>query len=160
MHPRTIATLKELEDATWFVNVGRREPVSNTGFVSTRNEALKNSERESWEALCLEAANQYRERLVERDMPRFSRWNSIVEEVKKSTIPLVLRKTQCVVDANDLPQAFVHTVQWDILHVCMEAEYADVFPPDFYAVLAYWYAQGHFPCGWEGDFPKGKLLVY
>jgi len=55
---------------------------------------------------------------------------------------------------------FEHCVQWDILHVCMEAECADVFPAAYYASQAYWYVKGHFPCGWEGEFPKGKLIIY
>jgi hypothetical protein len=55
---------------------------------------------------------------------------------------------------------FENMVQWDILHVCMEAEYADVYPPGFYASQAYWYVKGHYPCGWQGEFPKGKLIIY
>jgi hypothetical protein len=23
-----------------------------------------------------------------------------------------------------------------------------------------WFAQGHWPCGWMGEYPKGKLMVY
>lgn len=42
----------------------------------------------------------------------------------------------------------------------LKARYADVCPPGFYASQAYWYVQGHFPCGWQGEFPKGKLVVY
>ena len=61
---------------------------------------------------------------------------------------------------NNLPKVFEDTVQWDILGVCMEAEYADIFQPGFYASQAYWYINGHFPCGWEGKFPNGKLIVY
>ena len=57
-------------------------------------------------------------------------------------------------------QKSLSAVQWDILHVCMEAEYADVYPPGFYASQAYWYVKGHFPCGWQGEFPNGKLIVY
>ncbi len=37
---------------------------------------------------------------------------------------------------------------------------ADVYPPGFYASQAYWYASGHFPCGWRGKVPQGKLIVY
>jgi hypothetical protein len=59
-----------------------------------------------------------------------------------------------------VPGAFVDTVDWDILHVCMEAEYADVYPPGFFASQAFWYVQGHFPCGWEGEFPAGRLVLY
>jgi hypothetical protein len=24
----------------------------------------------------------------------------------------------------------------------------------------YWYRQGHWPCGWEGDWPEGRLVVF
>jgi hypothetical protein len=58
------------------------------------------------------------------------------------------------------PRTFEDAVQWDILNVCMEAEYADIYPPGFYASQAYWYVKGHFPCGWQGNFPEGKLIMY
>jgi hypothetical protein len=64
------------------------------------------------------------------------------------------------VEAHGLPEIFEDTVRWDILHVCMEAEYADVSPPGFFASQAYWYVQVHFPCGWTGSFPDGKLVLY
>jgi hypothetical protein len=87
-------------------------------------------------------------------------WNEIVIEIKKITEPFVRQKIEVVVKEHDLPPVFEHCVQWDVLHVCMEAEYADVFPPAYYASQAYWYVKGHFPCGWEGEFSKGKLIIY
>src|SRR5262249_31632568 len=59
-----------------------------------------------------------------------------------------------------LPKVFGNTVRWDILHLCMEAEFADVYPPGYYASQAYWYAHGHFPCGWRGEFSSGTLIVF
>ena len=73
---------------------------------------------------------------------------------------LVQEKCQQVVEENNLPQVFLDTVDWDIIGVLMEAEYADVYPPGYYASQAYWYVHGHFPCGWQGKFPKGKLIIY
>jgi hypothetical protein len=80
--------------------------------------------------------------------------------VKPRVEDLVERKTRNIVLAENLPRAFVDTVLWDILHVCMESEFADSYPPGFYASQAYWYFKGHFPCGWEGDFPIGQIVVY
>lgn len=66
-----------------------------------------------------------------------------------------------MISEQGLPKIFLDMVDWDILHLCMEAEYAEVYPPGFYASQAYWYMQGHFPCGWQGPFPKGgKLVIY
>ena len=115
---------------------------------------------EPWESLCQDAANQYRTRLLEHDKQRFRDWNLLVREIKGKTVPLVLSKTKKMVDANQLPKGFIDTVQWDILHLCMESEYADVFPPGFFASQAFWYIKGHFPCGWKGKFPDGQLVVF
>lgn len=59
-----------------------------------------------------------------------------------------------------VPDAIETTVQWDVLHLAAEAAFADVCPPGFYASQAYWYVKGHFPCGWQGDFPDGKLVIF
>src|SRR5262249_48572262 len=102
----------------------------------------------------------YRERLLERSRERFERWNDVAIGLKRNTIPIVVRKISSVVAEHGLPESFVDIVQWNILHVCMEAEYADVYPPRFYAGLAYWYFNGHFPCAWEGEFPRGRPIIY
>jgi hypothetical protein len=159
MHPRTVATLERLEEAAWFSRVGIKDATAAI-VLSSWDEAIAHCASCEWEDLCLEAANQYRERLVERSPERFEKWNDVVDEMKKMTVFLVRRKIETVVREHSLPKVFEDTVQWDILHVCMEAEYADVYPPGFYASQAYWYVNGHFPCGWKGDFPKGMLVIY
>ena len=159
MHPRTLATLQTLETANWFANVG----VQNTRsaiVLSSWQQAIRHCSSPEWQDLCLEAANQYCERLAEKSAVRFAEWNRIVLEVKQATVPLVHQKIEAVVRSHNLPNVFENCVQWDIVHVCMEAEYADVFPPGYFASQAYWYVKGHFPCGWEGEFPKGRLIIY
>jgi hypothetical protein len=159
MHPQTIATVEQLERAKWFTNVGV-EDAQETIVLSSWQEAIEHCSSVEWENLCLEARNQYSERLIERSRVRFNQWNDIVASIKVITEPIVRKKVEAVVRDHDLPKVFEDTVQWDILHVCMEAEYADVYQPGFYASQAFWYINGHFPCGWEGSFPNGTLIVY
>jgi hypothetical protein len=160
MQPKTVATMDRLEDAAWFSRVGVHD--SDVPLVlSSWQEAVEHCSSAAWKDLCLEAANQYSERLFERSPERFHRWNEIATEVRAVVIPLVSRKIEAVVAEHHLPIAFEHSVRWDMIHLCMESEYADVYPPGFYASHAYWYVQGHFPCGWQGEFPKdGRLIVY
>jgi hypothetical protein len=80
--------------------------------------------------------------------------------LKAITIPFVQHKIEAVVGQNNLPTVFENMVQWDILGVCLESEFADLYPPGFFTSNAYWYTKGHFPCGWQGDFPQGKLMIY
>jgi hypothetical protein len=159
MHGRTIATLDELENAAWFSRVGVKDATAAI-VLSSWDEAIEHCGSVEWENLCLEAYNQYHQRLAERSPERCAKWNDVVVELQKTTIPFVRRKIDAVVREHSLPKVFEDTVQWDVLAVCMEAEYADVYPPGFYASQAYWYVHGHFPCGWRGEFPKGTLIVY
>ena len=159
MNARTVATLDELERAAWFSHVGVKD--TTTAIVlSSWEEAVAQCSSVAWENLCIEASNQYRERLVERSKERFAKWNEVVRELKGTTVPFVKRKIESVMQQHALPKVFEDMVQWDVLGVCTEAEYSDIYPPGFYASHAYWYSKGHFPCGWRGNFPEGALIVY
>lgn len=159
MHDRTRATLDQLEHIEWFRSVGKHD-TSNAIVLSSWSEAIEHCKSDSWQDLLQEAQNQYFDQIWRRDKEFTRKWNSIVDEVKPITTALVERKTLNVVKTHQLPKIFLDTVNWDILHLAMESEYADVYPPGFFASQAYWYVQGHFPCGWKGDFPKGKLIIY
>jgi hypothetical protein len=156
---RTFETLAELRDVEWFSHVGVHD-TDAADVLSSWQEAVESSESLEWENLCLEAVNQYHARIREQYPEQLAQWNARVEIVRPLSRSLVQIKTQKVVQENNLPRAFISTVDWDILHVCMEAEYADVQPPGFYASQAYWYVKGHFPCGWRGDFPAGRLVIF
>ena len=160
MHPRTTATLSRLRQSSWFENIGVRD-TEVAIVVETWDEAIASCTSLTWENLCLEAANQYRARLLERSPSEFSRWNDVVKAVKPLARDLVQEKIADIIVQNNLPSGFGDTVNWDILHLCMECEFADVFPPGYYASQAYWYSKGRFPCGWHGSFPKdGKLMIF
>ncbi len=88
------------------------------------------------------------------------KWNETVTSTKKVIEPIVHEKTQEVIVEFDLPEVFIDTVEWDILHIALEAEFSNFVPPAFYASQAYWYVKGHFPCGWQGEFPNGTLIIY
>jgi hypothetical protein len=159
MHSRTLEMLERIEKAPLFSRVGVIEG-SDVAFVTSWSEAIAICDTSEWEDLQLDALNQYCKCLAERSMERFHRWNDTVDEVKKIARPLVARKIAGVVRENHLPRIFSVQVKHDITLVCMEAEYADVCPPGFFTSLGHWYVNGHFPCGWWGAFPLGKLVVY
>ena len=49
-----------------------------------------------------------------------------------------------------------------VLGLCMEHAYRQQRGlPQFFHALQKVYAEGHFPCGWEGGkYPRGKLLIW
>jgi hypothetical protein len=160
MHSRTIATLDRLEKASWFSRVGIKEGY-DVAVVRSWSEAIYHCGSLAWEDCQLDAQNQYSAYLAQRSNKLWHRrWNDTVDEVKKTTRPLVDRKIATVVRDNNLPEVFKGQVNCAIIGFCMESEYADVCPPGFYTNLGHWYLNGHFPCGWWGMFPAGKLVVY
>jgi hypothetical protein len=90
----------------------------------------------------------------------FPEWDRVREELKPSVVSLVERKTADVVRREGLPPVFVKTVTIDMLYLAVESEFCEVVPGGFFTANSFYYANGHFPCGWEGRFPEGRLIVF
>ena len=159
MHARIIARIHELEKASWFSRVGVAASPS-VATVSSWREAIGYSVAPEWEDLRLDMINEYRVYIHQHHWERLQAWNEIIVEIKKITEPLVDRKTEDVVKRIEPPRSFRTGIYSDVELFCMEAEYDDICPPGFFTRLGAWYLDGHFPCGWWGPFPEGKLIVY
>lgn len=159
MQLQTRKILDELAHLAWFRNVGQHD-IETMLIVASWHEAIESCRSLSWENLQLEAANQYRARLLECSKEHFKLWNAIVTDVKPLVESLVERKIAVVVDINKFDKVFVDSVKWDILHLAVETEYADICSPGFFTILAQCYRSGHFPCGWQGNYPDGRLVIY
>lgn len=159
MNGSTIATLHQLYATEWFTRLGVRDTQA-ARVLASWDEAVAHCASPEWEALTQEAVNRYTEQLAVRAPDRFRRWNEIVREVKPTVAALVEAKVAATVAAHALPDVVSAAVRWDVLHLCLESEYADVQPPGFFAAQAFWYTVGHFPCGWDGDFPAGTRVVF
>jgi hypothetical protein len=93
---------------------------------------------------------------------RFRQWNDVVDAVKAVLHPLVKKKVTPVLRRLELPggpKAVEDCVRWDVLHACMELEYADVCRPGFGNGLMRWYLAGRFPCGWGELAADGKIRL-
>ena len=71
MKPATIATLQELDAVEWFVKVGCRD-TDVAEVLGSWDGAIEHCTSDEWKDLTLEAANQYRERLMERSPQRLA----------------------------------------------------------------------------------------
>lgn len=161
LRPPTLTTLKEISTFPWFSRVGERDAnVSTAALLGNWYEAISSVESEEWEQTCLDAANGYADQLSKAAPLRFRDWNDKVEAIKRTIVPMIRALFSTRPDLQTLPVVVRDSVQWDILHVCLEAEFSDCVPPGFYASNSYWYRAGHFPCGWQGKFPDGRIIIY
>ena len=159
MNQETLDAFDRLEKNDWFSALGQ----SREGpfvVVGSWKEAVEGCGGPEWQDLILEAANRYSEAVARRDTERFRQWNTVAVDVRQVVLPLVERKIHPLCAALGLPAIVENCIRWDLIHFGIECEFADVFPPGFFASQMYWYVNGRFPCGWVGEFPEGKLVLY
>jgi hypothetical protein len=159
LNPRVQGTVERLENADWFSACGL--PVNSDVIVlSSWEEASRSCAGDQWQELLLEHSNQLSESVARISRERFRGWNAFVEGVRPLVMMMVSQKTQRGTQGIELPKIVYDTVSWDILHILLEAEYADLIQPRFFSAQGYWYVAGHFPCGWSARPPGGKLVIY
>jgi hypothetical protein len=154
-----------IEAVHWFSKCG--EPLALDLTMEAENaggwaEALQACQNVAWENIELEAYNQLTAWLHQNYRERYQAWNSIIERHKREVIaPLIDEKIIPFQLKHGLDAVLIGAISWDILGALMENSYLDTkHPAHFFLELLWVYEAGHFPCGWLGDWPNGKLIVH
>jgi hypothetical protein len=154
-----------LTTINWFAHCGERSSLDlsmETVAVTSWQQAITSCKSPVWENVELEAQNQLTLWLHLHDHANYQKWNEIVVSHKNAVVNHLAEQTFIPFQTkNALDIVFVHCVQWDILGALMENSYlGNGHRAFFFLELSMIYEAGHFPCGWEGDWPQGKLCVY
>jgi hypothetical protein len=149
----------------WFANCGNHLALDLTmeaERVKSWEQAIESCKELVWENVELEAQNQLTLWLHLHDRASFQKWNEIVDAHKDAIVNAMTERVLVPFQAkHKLDIACVHCVQWVILGALMENSYLKSGHAAFFFLeLLTIYEAGHFPCGWHGDWPKGKLVVY
>jgi hypothetical protein len=160
MHEHTAGFLRDLGESDWFRNVGRAAPLGDVVVLSSWEEAIASSATQEWEDVTLEAANQFGVMLRKRGAEIYNQWNEKAAGCKPYVVALMERKMEKVLATREFPKSFTDSVRWDLLHVCIAFEFSDVLPAGFWGEIGELYLSGRFPCGWEGVFPAGRIIIF
>lgn len=169
----TNTLLAALESAEWFARVGQtsesgpratflEREIGNPEIcpVASWEEALSLASAAEWGNANLEAMNRLRNRIWPISQPRICQWNEVAQEIRAAVDPLVARKLDGVSGIPSFPPIPRALIRANLIGCCLESENSDLVPPSFFHVVAYWLLQGHYPCGWNGEFPGGELLLF
>lgn len=157
------ARLAQIE---WFANRGKPMQLDLTMEIQQARsweEAMTYCKSLTWQNATLEAQNQLSMVLNWNDRAAFqANWNPTVVAHKKETLgPLVESKIVPFQKQHGLDERLIHAVQWDILGALMENSFMKSKHSCFFFLeLLQVYEAGHFPCGWIGEWPEGKLVLY
>jgi hypothetical protein len=156
--------IEVLNQVKWFENCGKPldlEP-SMIGKIEqclSWEEAIQESEKYEWKCIKNEAINQISEYLDIHHRKIYQNWNIVVQEIRPQIIEVNENKIKPNLPINFIPQ-LGNSVKSDIFDLLIETHWSYLVEPVFFTPVTFWYIKGHFPCGWQGNFPDGKLLVF
>ncbi len=156
--------LDRIKQINWFSNCGQAlqtEIQMEYKGVSSWADAKQDYQSTAWENTTLEARNELTSFLHRKYRDQYSKWNLLAQEAKGFLDTEVMPKIELYREENKLDEEFIANVSWDIVNVIMESTYGICSNrPVFFLELLKVYEAGNFPCGWDGEWPNGKLIVY
>ena len=154
--------LQKLKETDWLYNGGREpNPQDITAYkFANKSEAGKLLLGKHWDDTLIHARNGCSSILSQTEMKR---WNPIAKSVRSA-----VNENGCCNDAADAVASHfgfdrkeVHGILINYFHfACVELEYEGFLKPGFFAELCHICMQGRLPCGLDGDFPNGQIVVY
>lgn len=142
LNQKAISLIEELERIPWFQNVGKQLHSQEVEQLFSWNDAWENLQKDSW-------INASFHNDVDNMNPIWDiAYDRALEIVSKSIYCHEFEENISVADA----------VAYDVAAAAVELANSSI--NTFFTDLIKWYRLGHFPCGWDGEYPKGKLIVY
>lgn len=160
LKPVTQNTLNQLMSKPLFSKVG--EFISDLVTpVCNWEDAFRECSTYDYKALRNNASNQLTIELHEYHNDLFNQtWNAYGEAIHFYIKEFVTTEVSKLKLNAEMTKRITDCVNWDLLHLGFECQYSDLIKPAFFTGLSYWYDQGHFPCGWDGEYPAGKLMIF
>ena len=87
-------------------------------------------------------------------------WNVAVGEIKSKYMNEIREKIENKWVDEKSKQYVIDDVQFNVLTLFMLDYYSEYYQSDFYERMLAIYLSGHLPCGWSGEYPEGRFIVY
>ncbi|WP_426576192.1 hypothetical protein ACP179_16895 [Xenorhabdus stockiae] len=151
--------MNRLLSINWFYNVGKEINVPNSTLVENYADVNEYISSPEWEYVTLEESNEISGFLAQKYSDIYQYWNDLAIDAK-SFINNEVIKNLPEIDGVD-PVLLSQCVRWDLMHYLIEDTYKKkLIKPLFFAGLVDIYEKGHLPCGWDGEWPNGNIIIY
>lgn len=157
LKPRTLELIDRMFEHPWFTKLGDAKS-EGVHAISDWKEALHYLEDP--DEVFLTIRNEYSSRLNREHRRAMQQWNDIVTRIKPLIeAPIDANVARLTLDAGEATRVR-DMARWCVLNACVESEYADVANYGRFSEISTWIERGHLPCGWEGNYPEGRLAVF
>ncbi|AEV68930.1 hypothetical protein [Acetivibrio clariflavus] len=155
--------LERIDKINWFCNCGNKsdiEIIYPIKYLDNWKKAQKNCLSSKWEEFTLERSNENTQYLHDNYPDKYRQWNKFAKEAREFIQEKLQPRIVLYLENNSLKREIEDSVKWDIIHAIMEQVYAEQKEPGFFMELLKVYEAGHLPCGWNGKWPKGELMIF
>jgi hypothetical protein len=165
LRDKSLMFIEGLHAVPWFGQVG--EPLDTTGvrYPADLRVAKRLCFSKSWDNTLTASGNQLTFFLAQNHSNLYdTTWNEIVDACTPLLMPIIGQAADAGVAKLKLRPAekkvLFMTLRRQLVHACHELEYEDVMQGLLCLQLIPWYRAGHWPCGYQGTWPEGVLVVY
>lgn len=142
----------------WLNSVGKPTLLSSVRQVKNDNDFIVHINSMQWENTTLEAGNKISGFLARSYFNLYHNWNPLVREAKNILGNEIIPITSSVLISNEM---VINNIKWDLVNYLLEDAYKDKLRFKlFFDELVNVYESGHIPCGWDGEWPEGNLVIY
>ncbi|NEN75463.1 hypothetical protein F9B74_03860 [Pelistega sp. NLN82] len=151
---------KEILSINWFSQLGKPINIDNISIETNLNKVNEKINSPEWENITLEESNNINSYFLQKNLfSKQDEWDLIAEEgrdfIKNKVIPIIP-------EINGLTrEIIINDISWNLIHFIIEDYYKrkKIIRTSFFSELFELYRLGRLPCGWDGDFPNGKLII-
>lgn len=156
-----------LVNCSWFKKCGCAEYYTydfEIYPISTESEAVKGILSTKWENICLEERGNLTAYLSCNHKDKYKHWNYEVEIIKKEYLPQIRERLEKNVKehnfSEEISKELLNEISFNIISIFMADFYSEYYQCAFYENVLKIYLTGQLPCGWDGKYPEGRIMVY
>lgn len=146
----------------WLARCGERDlrwsrrarPVRSPGEASERGESIE------WENLLLERQNDLTVYLHDHHPGAYRSWNDLVRWARTTVLVPLTPTLERAAASVGLGAGAAPLIRFGLCTVMMAQAYGPLVPDEVRLDLLPVYEAGHLPCGWHGNYPRGRLLYW
>lgn len=137
------------------------KPTINCVATSDIKGIINQDALKRWESTRYLARGDVTEYLSKNSPEAYNKnWNVLATEVRNVILPkiepVVLKKLLQF----KIPESAYRSIRTDIINTLLVLSYRDYFTSELFENILSVYAQGFIPCGWDGEYPEGNLIVF
>lgn len=160
LKPATREFLQALHEITLFARVGSPSSDPTARHVHSWLAAMRTCNQQDWNNAQLDMSNDTARRVRTVSKRLYTTWNSVVDRVNPHIEYLFRRKLRAFRLKFFFYPPLSRSVRWDLRHCCIEKEFQELCGTGYSSRIGELYLSGHFPCGWDGDYPQGRLIIF